>query len=113
MSRTSPAPTASCTSLPKQEIPHWDVYFDSNDFAAWFQREQQAYQTLRGVHKQAEVDLSAKTEELAQVEATLRAEYCAFTLLLETTCSNHNSCFEAEEKAFAATVARVQKAAEA
>merc|ERR1719394_1275457 len=112
MSRTSAAPVASCTSLPKHEIPHWDVYFDSNDFVEWFQQEQQSYQEKREAHKQAESDLSAKADELAHAEATLRAEYCAFMLVLETTCSTHDTCFTAMEMAFGDTVQRVEKAAE-
>merc|ERR1719277_1666549 len=113
MSRAPAAPIASCTSLPKHEIPHWDVYFDSNDFVEWFEQEQKAYQEMRSVHKQAETDLSAKTEELAQAEAAPRAEYCAFKLILDSTCSTHDTCFEEAETAFSETVQRVEKAADA
>lgn len=108
----APRAPGSCSDLPQLDIPHWDVFFESNSYVTWFLGQQEAFKQKRDEHKQAELDLAAKSDLKTQVGAELSTEYCAFKLVLGTTCDTHDTCYETETMALDAIKERVKGTSE-
>jgi len=102
MSMISAPPT--CSALPEKTKLALDVYFESSDYANWYNSQKASYTVVNSAFDTANADLTTALNLKGVKNAERETSYCDWKKELVAGCTKFQECFETEEDAYEKTL---------